>query len=246
MARLVSPPAGLPVVSLEPLSGPRAVGAGASQSVGGFVQTTAAAFGLWRWQVSFAPMDRSMFRRYRGWVTSLHGGANATRWEFFDPDRMTPRESGIDLPVGVDWTTTGFDQDWSNGLPWSNGEGWDATPPPVAIAIAAQADTTIIALAPLFWGHSLDVGDYLGFFPLHLGLYTVTEVIEAGTYRIWPPLRKALTADDFATLAPVLAMRLESEDAATAGRGLVVADGLSVTLVEVLDYDARDYFADGA
>lgn len=244
MSRLINPPIGLPVVSLEPLSGPRAVGAGGSQSVSGFVQTTAAAFGLWRWQISFAPMRQSLFRRYRGWVTSLHGGANATRWGFWDPDMMSPGECGVNLPAGVDWTTSGFAQDWSNGLPWANGEGWGTSPPVVAVASASPADTSEIALDPAHWGHRLDVGDYVGFLPFHLGLYMVTEINEPGTYRIWPPLRRALTMDDFATLRPSLAMRLESEDAATAGRGLVVAEGLSVTLVEVLDYDARDYFAD--
>ena len=91
--------------------------------------------------------------------------------------------------------------------------------------------------------HDLQVGDYLGFFPFHFGMYVVTEVIEPGTYRIWPPLRKALTTDDFATLDPTLAMRLESEDAATADRSLQVAEGASVTMVEVEDYNVREYFA---
>lgn len=244
MARLVSPPAGLPVVSLEPLSGPRTVGAGGSQAVGGFVQTVAAPFGLWRWKISFAPMHRSMFRRYRGWITALHGGANATRWTFWDPDMMLPSEAGIAVSARADWTSTGYTKKWSNNMPWSSGEGWQMTPPQVAVADAAARDATTISIAPDFWGHDLDVGDYLGFFPFHLGLYIVTEVFEPGRYRIWPPLRKELTVDDFATLRPTLAMRLESEDAAPASRGPVMAEGLSVTMIEVLDYDAREYFAD--
>lgn len=72
----------------------------------------------------------------------------------------------------------------------------------------------------------------------------VTEVIGLGTYRIWPPLRKALTTDDFATLKPVLAMRLESEEAATAARDASFISKATMTLVEVLDYDVRDYFVD--
>lgn len=118
------------------------------------------------------------------------------------------------------------------------------TPPHVAVADAAPRDATVISLGSDFWGHTLNVGDYLGFFPFHLGLYLVTEVIDPGTYRIWPPLRKAIGPDDFATLRPTLAMRLESEDAANAGRGLVVAEGLSVTLVEVPDYTVRQWFGD--
>jgi len=244
MARLLSHPVGLPVVSLQPLSGPRAVASSASQSISGFTQTTALPFGLWRWQIVFAAMHKAMFRRYRGWVTALHGGANATRWLFFDPDMMSPRDTGIDVAPHVEWTSLGYDQNWSNGMPWSNGQGWGKTPPQVAVAAPAERDDTIVSLSSTFWGHTLDVGDYLGFLPFHMGLYTVTEVFEPGRYRVWPPLRKAISADDFATLRPTLAMRLESEDSASAGRGLVVADGLSVTMVEVLDYDVRQYFTD--
>lgn len=244
MARLLSPPAGLPVVSVEPLSGPRTVNAGATTSVGNFVQTVSSPFALWRWQVSFAAMHQALFRRYRGWVTALHGGANATRWDFWDPDMMSPHEAGISVSPRARWTDDGHAQNWSNGMPWSSGQGWGMTPPHVAVAGAAPRDATVVSLGSAFWGHTLNVGDYLGFFPFHLGLYLVTEVIDPGTYRIWPPLRKAIGPDDFATLRPTLAMRLESEDAATAGRGLVVAEGLTVTMVEVLDYDCRDYFAD--
>ncbi|HEU4986860.1 MAG TPA: hypothetical protein VFT89_07325 [Rhizobiaceae bacterium] len=240
MARLISPPVGLGIVSAEPLSGPRSVGASRTESIGAFVQTVASPFGLWRWQFSFPAMNGSLFRRYRGWITALHGGANATRWPFFDPDAMSFHEAGVDasnfeIATGVPW---------SNDEPWLNGENWAINRPVVTVAAAAALGDTQISLADEWWGHSLDVGDYIGFTPFHLGLYTVTQVIEPGTYRIWPSLRKALTTADFATLSPTLALRLESEEAASAGRGLVVADSLSATFVEVLDYDVRDYFAD--
>ncbi len=244
MARLLTPPSGLPVIALRPLSGPRAVTSGASQSVAGFVQTTALPFGMWRWQISFAPMHKAMFRRYRGWVTALHGGANATRWSFFDPDKMSPREAGLNLPAKADWTGSAYDRGWSNGAPWSNGCGWSMSPPVAPVMESASRDDTTIKLGGDFWGQNLDVGDYIGFMPFHLGLYTVTEVFEPGSYRIWPPLRKAIGLDDFATLDPVLALRLEGEDSASADRGLVVAEGLSITMIEVLDYDVRDYFTD--
>ena len=133
-------------------------------------------------------------------------------------------------------------QPWSNDQSWSNGENWASSPPTVAVAAAAALADTEVSLADSYWGHDLDIGDFLGFSPLHFGLYMVTEVIEAGTYRIWPPLRKALTTSDFATLRPTMAMRLESEEAASASRGVEAAEGLSVTLVEVLDADVRDYF----
>ena len=240
MARLVSPPVGLGTVTIEPLSGPRAVSAGVTQSVQNFVQTFGSPFGLWRWRFSFPPMRESQFRRYRGWVTSLHGGANATRWTFFDPDQMTFKEAGVTATK----EQIEFGVPWENGKPWSNKQNWQIARPPVAVAAAAAVKATTISLDDDWWGHRLDVGDYIGFFPLHFGMYMVTEVIEPGSYRIWPPLRKAITTDDFATLSPTLAMRLESEDSAGAGRGLVVADSLTITMVETLDADVRAYFTD--
>lgn len=248
MARLVSPPVGLPVTSIEPLSGPRSVGGGSLQSIGNFVQTTASPFGLWRLQFSFAAMQGDLFRRYRGWITSLHGGANATRWKFDDPDVMSFADAGV----------IATDEQLRRGMPWSNGKPWGApgqdpwfntgnwpiSRPVVPVAAGAALGDTVIELGAAFWGHRLGIGDDLGFFPFHLGLYTVTEVIAPGQYRIWPDLRKAITTDDFATLDSSLALRLENESAASAGRGLVSADGLTATFVEVLDYDARDYFAD--
>jgi hypothetical protein len=243
MARLISPPVGLGITAIEPLSGPRVVGASSSQSIGGFLQTSAAPFGLWRFRFSFHPMRGSAFRAYRGWVTALHGGANATRWHFFDPDMMSPAAAGLAVSESRRWDSMPG-QLWSNGTPWANGELWGETPPFVAVVTAVAAGETQISLADQFWGHGLQVGDYLGFFPFHFALHIVTEVIDDGAYRIWPPLRKSLTTDDFATLRPTLAMRLEGEDAASASRGLVVAEGLTATLIEVLDPDVRDYFAD--
>lgn len=240
MARLISRPDGLGLVSIEPLSGPLAVSAGQNQSISGFVQSVAGAFGLWRFRFAFHAMRGAEFRQYRKWITALHGGANATRWPFFDPDAITFQESGVNASNFE--IATG--QPWSNDEPWSNDRNWATSRPNVAVAEDAAKDATIVKLADTFWGHQLDGGDYLGFFPFHLGLYLVTEVISAGTYRIWPPLRKAITTDDFATLNPTLALRLEGEDAASAGRGLVVADALQVTMIEVLDYDVRKYFAD--
>ena len=246
MARLVSPPHGLPVTSIEPLAGPRTVGGGASQSIGNFVQTFASPFDLWRFQFSFAPMKNSAFRRYRGWITSLNGGANATRWAFNDPDVMSLADAGV--VATAEQERAGMP--WSNGQPWGvpgqdpwfNTGNWAVSRPNVPVAAAAALRGTVVRLGSPFWGHCLNIGDYLGFFPFHLGLYTVTEVIAPGQYRIWPSLRKAVTADDFATLSPSLALRLESEGAANAGRGLTSADGLTATFVETLDYDVRDYF----
>lgn len=237
--RLISPPIGLGTTSIEPLAGPRSVSAGVTQSIGNFVQTFGSPFGLWRFQFSFPAMHQSLFRRYRGWITALHGGSNATRWTFFDPDAMSFQEAGVNA--------SNFEiasgKPWSNGMPWSNGENWKTGRPVVGVAATASRNATVVKLGSAWWGHKLGIGDYIGFFPFHFGMYEVTEVIVPGEYRIWPPLRKTISASDFATLSPTLALRLESEDAATAGRSLVVADGLTATFVETFDYDVRDYFA---
>ncbi|NOV15871.1 hypothetical protein E5S70_07190 [Ensifer adhaerens] len=233
-------PVGLAPRAMAPLSGPRAVGGASSTTTGSFNQTVASPFGSWRWQFTFPVSKDAKFRRYRGWVTALHAGANATRVPFGDPDMMTLLEAGISASPAQER----LGMPWGNDEPWSNGQNWAVTAPNVGLAAVAEIDTTIIRLQDSFWGHRLQPGDYLGFFPLHFGLYTVTEERGSGEYRIWPPLRKALTTGDFATLYPVLAMRLESEDAASAVRGVAYAEEATVTLVEVFDYDARDYFTD--
>ncbi|KQW62859.1 hypothetical protein ASD02_01685 [Ensifer sp. Root1252] len=240
MARLISMPVGLAPRAMAPLSGPRAIGASANTSTGNFTQSVASPFGAWRWQFTFPVSKDSMFRRYRGWVTALHAGANATRVNFGDPDMMTLLEAGL----SVSPQQKRFGLPWSNGEGWSNGQNWRPTAPVVKLAGASGFDTSVFYLQNQAWGHRLGMGDYLGFFPLHFGLYTVTEELGDGAYRIWPPLRKALTVNDYATLNPVMAMRLESEDGASASRGIAYAEEATVTLVEVFDYDVRDYFTD--
>jgi hypothetical protein len=235
MARILDWPRDLHWVSREPLSGPRTIGAGSSESLTGFTQSFASPFGLWRWSFSFPPLKGRAFRHYRGTMTALHGGANALRVPFCDPDGMTWSEIGVattpaQIRAGVPW---------SNGQPWANGQNWRVGRPWVPFAAAAPADATEIHLASAHWGHSLEIGAMIGAAPFHFGLYVVTEAMGAGRYRIWPPLRRSVTTADRATLEPVLAMRLESESAAPAPRGAVNASGLAVTLVEIGDSDLR-------
>lgn len=235
MARLLNWPVGLKTIAREPLSGPRVVSGGSTTSIDNFSQTFAAPFGLWRFRFSLPPMRGELARRYRGWITALHGGANATRVTLCDWDGLSKAQRGISGELN---------QPWSNGAPWSNGQPWHDYAPIVAVTAPSALDEDVVHLADTAWGHALDFGDQLGFSPFHLGLYMVTEVFQPGTYRIWPPLRKAITTDDFATLKPVLAMRLESEDAATAARGAAFIGNATVTMVEVHDYDVRDYWTD--
>ena len=60
------------------------------------------------------------------------------------------------------------------------------------------------------------------------------------------PLRKALVAGEtYARLDNiVLAMRLEGDAAGTIQRGVVVSEGNTLTMVEVMDEDVRAFFAD--
>lgn len=236
--RLLNWPIGLRPNYREPLTGPRAVGASSTQSLTGFSQTTASPFGTWRWRFGFPRLKGQLFRRYRGMVTALHGGANAVRVSFCDWDGLSYAQRGI--------ITTPLDRrrgvPWGNGEAWSNGLNWSCGDPLATVAASAAVGDTLISLTGDAWGHRLDIGDWIGFLPFATGLYMVTDVIDDGEYRIWPPLRTALTTDSRVTLKPTMVMRLEGEDAATAGRGPASAEGVSITLVEVPDYDVRDYF----
>lgn len=240
MARLLSWPNGLRPNRMRPLAGPRTVGASQSEAISGFIQTTASAFGGLSIEFGFPDIRGQLVRRTRGWITAMHGGANATRVPICDWDGLSLAQMGVNA-TSSEWKVG---QPWSNGMPWSNGENWGSSPPVVSVATAAARDATAISLASAFWGHTLGMGDWLGFFPNHFGRYEVTEVIAPGEYRIWPPLRAAITPDDFATLRPVVSMRLVSENGAQAERGPAFMQGLIVQLVEVPDYTVRDYFTD--
>lgn len=234
MARLLSWPLGLRANRMRPLSGPRTVGAAQSESIGAFVQTSASPFGMVSLEFGFPPIRGQMARRVRGWVKGLHGGANATRVKLCDWDGLAPALRGVpSLKDG---------QPWDNGLPWSSGQEWKAGSTFAPVQATASKGSTIIALADVFWGHLLGIGDRIGFVD-HFGAYEVTEVLEPGLYRLDLPLRRAVSVDDFATLEPVLAMRLLGENGAQADRDATFME-LTVQLVEVLDADVRAYFAD--
>lgn len=240
MARLLDWPVGLGRVAYQRLTGPRSVGSSASESITGFVQTVASAFGVWRYQLSLQPLRKGKARQYRRMVTGLHGGANAVRVPFNDPDVLSFAEAGV---TGVADTNRFPTVNWSNGEPWSNGQSWQLSRPMVPVAADAAVGDTIINLDDDFWGHTIDAG-WLGFMPFHLGKYEITEVIEPGQYRIWPPLRTAINAGEtYAHLSPVMAMRLEGEGAATLQRGIMALEGNVLTLVEVEDADVREFFA---
>lgn len=223
------------VTSIEVMNAPITVGSGVSSSMSGFDQTFEGVGDTIVMKFTVTSKRGQAARRERGTFTGLHGGANALRVGFYDPDRMTFGEAGGSGEfVG---------QSWSNGEPWSNGQLWQPSYPRVSVAEAAAVDAGVIRLADEFWGHSLGLGDWIGFTPLHFGMYQITEVIEEGRYRIWPRLRVALTTDTLCLLDDlVLVMRPLGREAITSRRDLAFTEDTSILLTEVVDLYVRQYF----
>ncbi len=235
MPRLLSWPIGVIPKKATPMSGPRSQGSGGNESTTGFIQTRSSPFGLWRWQFEFDRMKGAKARRYSGLITALHGGANAVRVKYVTGNPVEPALWGV---TGY----TGGDVMWSNGQPWSNGRGWQQSPPLVPVSAAAAKGATIITLQQSFWGAHLGPGDMIGFSPFHFGWYHISEDIGGGQFRIWPPLRVALTIGSVCTLEPVMAMRLESESAATFAEEVGATAESTMVLVEVEDAYIRAHF----
>lgn len=240
MARMLDWPRGLRWNRIKALNGPESVGAVDTQSIGDMTQTVASPFGARYMQFSFPPIKGMMARRARGLVTSLHKGVNAVRVRICDADGLSFEEAGM-TPTELQIRRG---MPWSNGLPWSNGENWKLSKPNVLVETAAAKDASFVKLKDEFWGRQLGVGDWIGFFPLHFGMYEITQLMDDDTYRIWPPLRKAITVDTYATLYPVLAMRLLSSNLPDADRGPSHLEGLTMSLFEVPDYYVRQYFTE--
>lgn len=223
------------ITSIEVVNAPVSVGSGATSSVSGFDQTFEGIGDTIVIKFALSLQQDQGARRERGMFTALHGGANALRVGFYDPDRLTFPEAG-----GVGG---GGAQPWSNGLPWSNGFSWQPSYPRVAVAEAAAVDAGIVRLEDSFWGHDLGLGDWIGFTPLHFGMYQITEVLEAGRYRIWPRLRVAVTTDTLCLVDDlVLVMRPLGRGAITGRRGLYHTEDTSIQLTEVVDPYVRQYF----
>lgn len=240
MARLLNYPIGLRPNRMRKLAGPRTKGAGQSEGATGWVQTVASPFGARRLEFSFPNIRGTLARRTRGWISAMHGGANATRIRMCDWDGMSLADRGIDATA----QSFGEGSDWSNDLPWDNGQPWENGSPDEAVTVAAAADETIISITDDNFGANLGVGDWVGFYPLHFGCYEITESLGDGQFRLDMPLRAAITTSTRCYLNPWIAMRLESESSASGERDAFSLTGLSLIMVEVFDYDVKDYFTD--
>lgn len=237
MARLLDWPNGLRTTMITPLTGPTSLTGNGGQSLDGFDQSVTSPYFSWEFKIDLEPVKGAKARAVREWFTALHNGANATTFKVIDPDRAKPYEVGYD---GVEWNAQ---IPWANGEPWSNSNFWIGAYPLAGINVAAAKGATIIELKDEFWGHNLSGGDWIGFTPLHLGLYTITEDLFDGKYRIYPPLRKAITVDDSCTMQPSLALRLKPQSTSFS-RSPDFAHGVSMTAIEVHDEHVRSDFND--
>lgn len=237
MGRLIDWPVGLYPKGMDPLSGPQTVGGGSTTGSTGFVQTFASPFGLWKWQFTMPPMRGRVFRRYRGMVLALHGGANAVKFPFFDPDGITFDEMGI--ANSRDTIMNGVN--WSNDQPWANQQRWTWQQPSISVLSSAAAGDISVKLGTEAWGSYVGIGDYFGFTGIY-GLFAVTGVNDDGSVIIWPPLRADVTSANRATLNPTIVFRLESETGANLTRGLEVCENAAITFIEVEHQDVIDFF----
>ncbi len=238
MPRLIAWPNGIRIVSRDVLTGPRVTSGGGRESLTGFSQSIASPYGAWRFQFTLPRLRGQAVRRWRGFITALHGGANAASVKICDPD-------GMSMPdAGADYTQNQIREGlpWSSMLPWSNMRNWAASRPLVRVYSPANKGDSIVYLSEQFWRGNLGCGDQIGFTPYHFGLYIVTEIMPDGGFRIWPPLRKNITEHDFSTLSPMLAMRLESEAAAPMSRGAAGMESPVITMTEVPDETIRAYY----
>lgn len=230
--RMVDYPVGLRFASLTPSGGPSVIGATESET--SFVQGVINPYGLWRFQVDFPAMKGPMARAFKTLSASAQGGANVFRFPFFDFDEPSFSELGITAPQNCK-------VNWSNGLPWSNGQSWIAGKPIVPVTAASAKDSGTITLNIADWN-----GVVPGFFGIvgHFAVYANIGASVSGdiaTIRVWPPVRRAITTDDYATLRPVMAARISGPTGAAWSRQTEVMQGVRLDMLEVLDETVLAY-----
>lgn len=234
--RLLNQPVCLEVVGFQPLNGPATLGS-VGGSLSSYAQTVVSYGFAWEFEITVNATHRRMAREVRGWLTANHSGANATRFKLVDGDWPQPEELGLAADV---LTAKPFaeGQVLTEGKAISGGYGL------CKMKQAAALGATIVQMEEELWYDKLTIGTWIGFHPFHLAGYQITEVRGNGEYRIYPPLRKAVAADDYATLTPVFALRQMGEGAYPF-RNQSFQDQVKLRFLEVFDYDVRDYFVDG-
>ena len=225
--RMVDYPVGLPFSGLTPVGGPSVLGATESDTA--YVQTVVNPFGVWRFQADFTPMKGRMARAFSTLSASALAGANCFRFPFWHFDEPGFAELGIAVPGRCEVP-------WSNGEPWSNGHGWQVGKPIVPVTAASAKGGGTITLDLTLWN-----GVIPAFFGLvgHFAVYSMIGVAErngdVATLRVWPPVRRAVTTDDYATLRPVLAAKIAGPQGAPWSRPTEMLSGARLDMVEVPD-----------
>lgn len=220
------------VATLVPLNGPASLNSGSNAMVDGGEQSFASASYALRFEMAFPAAQYRLSRRESAWLDALHNGANATRYEYVDGQQKKPVEVGE--PAAVTFTGGSF-----TGGTFVSGHGT------VPLGLDVAKGSTIITLGNYKWGWSLDEGDVIGFSPSYYGAHKVTEVFNNGTYRIVPPLRRALQASlHRATFKPRLALKATSGSVNYGVFNPAYSSDRSAQFVEVFDEYVATYFGD--
>lgn len=234
--RMVDFPVDLPFTAITPTGGPQVRGSTVSETK--LSQTIVDPFGgLQAFSVDIGPMYGAFARAFSRLSLSAQGGANCFRFNFYDPDEPTYRELGLSVSdvEGQDYAA------WSNNKFWSNGKPWTLGKPLATISAASAKNAGTITIDTTEWGGTLPT-----FFGIvgHFAVYGITGATFSGniaTCRVWPPVRKAITTDDYATLRPVMAAKLTGPDGAPWSRNGDSMTGARLNIVEVLDETVRTY-----
>ncbi len=118
-------------------------------------------------------------------------------------------------------------QEWAGGVEWASGQQWGQQLAIVWVGANAYEGDTQITLSDEYWGHDLGIGEVIGFSD-YWGAHTITEIISAGTYRIWPALRNDITTAQKASLRPSIAVTVVAQSSSYS-RQLANTGYLSVT-----------------
>lgn len=229
-------PKGLRWESFRATRGPQVIGV--SSSLTEDIQTVMSPHGLVGFELGFPPLRSAEALAFQGLLTAFAGGADAVRFTFCNPARMSNDRIGFELTE----TERQSGWPWADGRSWADGRNWRRAPPMAMLAADAAEGAVELVLDVARWGGHCDRGTVFGLVG-QFGLYTVqvATVSEAlATVRIWPALRAAAPAGTLATLRPTLAVRL----APGGGSPLTVAasmEGAALSLVEVPDPVIRRY-----
>lgn len=225
--RMIDYPVGLVFTSNAPTGGPQQIGA--TESATSFVQNALNPFGVWKFQVDYPALKGAMARAFTTLTASHLAGTNCFRFPFRHLDEPGFRELGIPTPPG-------YTVPWESGQPWAHGEPWKMSKPIVPVTSASAKGAATISLDVTLWN-----GIVPSFFGIvgHFAVYSQIGVRRRDgnlvELRVWPPVRRAITIDDYATLRPILAARVDGPSGAVGARDAMRMRGNRINMIEVLD-----------